>query len=146
MPKSTKKKVGGAALGLLPLVAAIVYNALVPGAPKPSPDVTSGPVLCEGDLSDTDKCHSRYPSGCSTGAKADYDFALNVLKNQGKWTSTQPGQFRTSLAEFETLESNLPSGLGTKNHGDHVVELKKAWEGTLQGVVGYLYGAEAEKE
>ena len=146
MPKSTKKKAAGVTLGVVPLAVALIYNALVPGAPKPSADAMSGPVLCEGDLSDTDKCHSRYPSGCSTGAKANYDFALNILKNQVKWTSTQPGQFRTTLAEFETLEHNLPQGLSTGNHGDHTTALASAGEGTLQGVVGYLYGAQPEQE
>jgi hypothetical protein len=105
-------------------------------------------VLCEGDISDAEACHSHYPSGCSTGqtAKNAYDFTLNVLKNEVKWTSNQPGQFRNSLAEFNTLEAKLPQDLGPRNHDKYRSMLSQAGEGSIQGVVGYLYGAKAEAE
>lgn len=146
MPKTAKHKAAGAVAGVVPLAIALVYNALVPGSGAPSPDVMNAAVMCEGDISDAEACHSQYPSGCSTGkpTKTPYDFALNIMKNEVRWPSEQPSQWRTSLAEFQALEKSLPSGLQTKNHGDHVAALKELGEGSIEGVVGYLYGAKPE--
>lgn len=146
MPKTAKHKAAGAAAGVVPLAIALVYNALAPGSPAPSPNLTEAAVMCQGDIPDAEACHSQYPSGCSAGkpTKIPYDFALNVMKNQVKWASEQPTRWRTSLAEFQTLESNLPSGLQTRNHGDYVTALKQLGEGSIEGVVGYLYGAKSE--
>ncbi len=146
MPKTAKSKAAGSVAGVAPLAIALIYNALVPGAPAPSPSVVSAAVMCQGDIPDAEACHSQYPSGCSAGkpTKVPYDFALNVMKNQTRWASDQPSQWRTSLTEFQTLENKLPSGLQPKNHGDYVGPLKGLGEGSIEGVVGYLYGAKTE--
>src|SRR6185437_7514705 len=146
MAKTAKHKTIGAIAGVVPLAIALVYNALVPGSPAPSGAVMNAAVMCEGDISDAEACHSQYPSGCSAGklSKVPYDFTLNVMKNEVKWVSEQPSQWRTSLSEFQTLENSLPSGLQPKNHGDYVDPLKQLGEGKIEGVVGYLYGAKPE--
>ena len=146
MPKTAKQKAAGAAAGVVPLAVALIYNALLPGSPAPSASVMTSAVMCESPVSDAEICHSQYPSGCSTGTptKVPYDFTLNVLKNEVKWTSEQPSHWRTSLSEFQTLEDKVPSGLQSKNHGDYVGPLKKLGEGSIEGVVGYLYGAKPE--
>jgi hypothetical protein len=146
MAKTAKHKTIGAIAGVVPLAIALVYNALVPGSPAPSGAVMNAAVMCEGDISDAEACHSQYPSGCSAGkpTKVPYDFTLNVMKNEVKWVSEQPSQWRTSLSEFQTLENSLPSGLQPKNHGDYVDPLKQLGEGKIEGVVGYLYGAKPE--
>src|SRR5258706_2436585 len=148
MPTKKKHKTA-VAVAAVPLALTLIYRSLTPGAPPPTADVTKGPVLCQDDIPDTTACHSKYPSGCAapdTTKNPYYDFYLNLLKNATSWSSTQTGPFKDSLHDFELLEAKLPSGLNDHNHLDFKDELATAGEGRLQGVVGYLYGAKAEKE
>lgn len=142
MPKK-KSKVVLAAVPAVPLALALVYSALIPGSAKPTGAVTKGPVQCEEPIEDFRACHSEYPSGCSAKG-TDYDFYLNLLKNQTKWASSQVVTVRDSLDQYKQLESQVPDQLGKRNHQDFAEPLAKAGEGKLNGVVGYLYGAKAE--
>jgi hypothetical protein len=132
--------------GAIPLGLALLGSAVV-SSPKPAtgpPADTSKvvPVICGEGIEDYLACHSDYPTGCSGTGK--YDAYLNEFKNM---TPSQPSSVQgwfASLGDLQTLESKLPDGLKSNNHGDFIKQLAALGEGRIHGVVGYLYSAKAE--
>jgi hypothetical protein len=127
-------------------LALLIGNAVLPGA-RPAPKPTSGTVTVKGvacgeGLEDYKACHSEYPTGCNTSGS--YDAFLNLYKNQVAWKSPQPQGWFNGLEQFQDLESKLPPGLGKTNHGDHLDDLAKLGEGSIYGIVGYLYAIKTE--
>jgi len=92
-----------------------------------------------------------YPTGCTVSGSA-YDPMLNELKNQIKWgiltpAAMQPKAVISTLDQLNQLESAIQKiGLNQKNHGDATIsgKLTDLGEGSIYGVVGYLYAVEPE--
>jgi hypothetical protein len=137
-----------------PLALSLMMHPGITGsttASKPTPpagDLQS--VQCE-DVQDSEQCHAKYRSGCSSSTKP-YDAYLNFLKNTIDFSGvTQPGSFFTTLEQFQAKEQQLQATeqqlgiqLSTGNHDKFADPLKKLGEGSLQGVLGYLYAIKAE--
>ncbi len=139
----------------IPLAIALLGSAVLPGGKTAGPGAPTGTltstaaVKCEGDIPDFRACHDSYPTGCSVSGSAYVPF-LNELKNQIKWGSlppsaTQPKEVITTLDQLNQLESQLQKiGLNQKNHGDLSSKLADFGEGSIYGIVGYLYAVEPE--
>ncbi len=136
----------------IPLAIALLGTAVLPGGKAGGPAgflTNPAAVKCGGDISDFRACHDSYPTGCTISGSA-YDPFLNELKNQITWGSLppsaiQPKQTITSLDQLNQLESQLQNlGLNQKNHGDLSSKLAGFGEGSIYGVVGYLYAVEPE--
>jgi hypothetical protein len=132
----------------IPLALALLHSAVVPsggtGGTTPSePSLTEvTPVACGDSIEDYTACHSEYPTGCSASGK--YDAYLNLFKNQTQWTDSQPQKWLTRLSDAVQLEHSIPAGLAKGNHADYVDQLRTLGEGSIHGVVGYLYSVKAE--
>lgn len=142
----------------IPLAIALLGSAVLPGgktttgtgAPS-GPFTSTAPQKCGGDISDFRACHDTYPTGCTISGSS-YDPMLNELKNQIKWgtltpAAMQPKEVITSLDQLNQLESAIQKiGLNQKNHGDQTIsnKLVSLGEGSIFGVVGYLYAVEPE--
>src|SRR5271166_6128787 len=142
----------------IPLAIALLGSAVLPGGKTttatstPNGPITSTePQKCEGDISDFRACHDMYPTGCTVSGSA-YDPMLNELKNQIKWgiltpAAMQPKAVISTLDQLNQLESAIQKiGLNQKNHGDATIsgKLTDLGEGSIYGVVGYLYAVEPE--
>jgi hypothetical protein len=127
-------------------LALLVGNATLPGSrPAPSPagaGTEIKAVACGEGIEDYKACHSDYPTGCNTNGS--YDAYLNLFKNQVKWSNTQPQKWFTRLSQLQDLESKIPPGLSKTNHDDHVQELEELGEGSISGMLGYLYDVKTE--
>lgn len=129
-------------------LALLMGNAILPGSHTAPPPSGTGAVTevkavaCGEGLEDYKACHSEYPTGCNTNGA--YDPYLNLYKNQVKWENTEPKAWFNNLQQFQDLEGKIPDGLSKNNHGDHEEELTKLGEGSIFGVVGYLYDIKTE--
>jgi hypothetical protein len=127
-------------------LALLVGNAVLPGshvtAPPEGGIAEVKAVACGEGLEDYKACHSEYPTGCNT--QGSYDPYLNLFKNQVSWQKTDVQGWFNELSQLQTLESKIPAGLSKTNHGDHLDELNKLGEGSIFGIVGYLYGIKTE--
>ena len=142
---------------MIPLAIALLSSAVLPGgkATTTGPGAPTGPITstqpqkCGGDISDFRACHDMYPTGCTISGSS-YDPFLNELKNQIKWgtlapAAMQPKEVISTLDQLNQLESAIQKiGLNQKNHGDLSGKLADLGEGSIYGVVGYLYAVEPE--
>jgi hypothetical protein len=92
---------------------------------------------CNPGSLNTQTCHNQFPTGC-TDSSHKYDAYLNFLKNQ------TPGPSLASTAllnenDFQSLESKIPSGLGTGRHAKFAPALAGLGEGNIVTVIAYLY-------
>jgi hypothetical protein len=158
-PKSTSRGSAVRTIGpAIPLAIALLGSAVLPGgrlttatSTSNGPITSTAPQKCGGDVSDFRACHDTYPTGCTISGST-YDPFLNELKNQIKWgtmspAAVQPKVVISSLDQLNQLESAIQKlGLNQKNHGDAVIsaKLKDLGEGSIYGVVGYLYAVEPE--
>jgi hypothetical protein len=141
----------------IPLAIALLGSAVLPGGKTTAPSAPNGPITstapqkCAGDIADFRACHDTYPTGCTTSGSS-YDPLLNELKNQIKWGTLSPAAMQpkvviSSLDQLNQLESAIQKiGLNQKNHGDATIsgKLTALGEGSIYGVVGYLYAVEPE--
>jgi len=82
-------------------------------------------------------CHTKFPTGCTESAHK-YDAYLNFLKNQvpdSGWASTAV----LGKSDFESLEGNIPTGLGKSNHAKSATALAGLGEGNIVTVIAFLY-------
>jgi hypothetical protein len=158
-PKSTSRASAVRTIGpAIPLAIALLGSAVLPGGKTTTgPGALTGPITstapqkCGGDISDFRACHDMYPTGCTISGSS-YDPMLNELKNQIKWGTLSPAAMQpkaviTSLDQLNQLESAIQkTGLNQKNHGDATIsgKLTDLGEGSIYGVVGYLYAVEPE--
>ena len=128
-----------------PLALALAMNAVPPSTSAPG-SVTMEPVgavitavKC-GEVTDSQDCHSRYPTGCSSSG-GSYDAYLNYWKNQliDPTTASTPVKYFTQLADYQKLDASIPSGLNQDNQDAFQNQLKQLGEGQQYGIVGYLY-------
>jgi hypothetical protein len=141
----------------IPLAVALLGSAVLPGGKTTAPSAVTGPRTstqsqkCEGDIPDFRACHDQYPTGCTISGST-YDPFLNELKNQIKWgtlspAAMQPKEVISTLDQLNHLESAIQKiGLNQENHGDLSIssKLTDLGEGSIYGVVGYLYAVEPE--
>lgn len=151
-PKSGAVRTIGPAI---PLAIALLGSAVLPGGKTTAPGTPAGPITstqsqkCEGEIPDFRACHDTYPTGCTKNGST-YDPFLNELKNQIKWgtmapAAMQPKEVITSLDQLSQLEKQLQNiGLNKGNHADVSAKLAAIGEGSIYGVVGYLYSVEPE--
>src|SRR5271165_3837579 len=129
---------------MIPLAIALLHTAVISppggGAPVgPPAPTTVEAIKCGDGIEDFHACHASYPTGCTISGSA-YDPYLNLMKNQVKWDSMEPQEVFTSPSQIKQLEDKLPAmGLTQKNHGEKLPQLKAIGEGSIYGVVGYLY-------
>jgi hypothetical protein len=130
----------------VPLAIALIHSAMTPGnkvvGNPTEEELTTTSVTCQEPIEGFEACHSQYPAGCSLGGT--YDPYLNFLKNETVFKGTQPSKYFKSENDFAALEKEIPAELGKSNHASAQEALKKAGEGELHGVIGYLYDAKAE--
>ena len=124
-----------------PLALALAMSAAPASQPASSasePSAGIAPATCQ-DVTDSQDCHSRYPTGCS--AAGGYDAYLNYWKNQliPPASSSTPVKYFTQLQDYQKLDASIPSGLTRSNQGDYQDQLKQLGESQLYGVIGYLY-------
>lgn len=154
-PPPGKPKPGGRVIRtigpMVPLAIALLSTAVLPSGKKV--DLTTPAAAssqkCDAEVADFRDCHEKYPTGC-TKTGSEYDPFLNELKNQIKWgamntAAIQAKQVISSLDELNQLEEQIQNiGLSQKNHAQLADKLKSIGEGSIYGVVGYLYAVEAE--
>jgi hypothetical protein len=124
---------------------------VLPGAkPGTAENVSnSAAVKCDAEIADFRDCHEKYPTGCTKNGSA-YDPFLNELKNQVTWgamntASIQPKEVITTIDRLNQLELQIQKiGLEKGNHAAVSDKLKDIGEGSVFGVVGYLYAVEPE--
>lgn len=95
------------------------------------------------DLQDFRDCHANFPTGCTDSDNPRYDAYLNFLKNQTPDPASVPVRVLTPDV-YQTLEQNVPDGLGQGNHGQFGGDLANAPlnEGEIDAVVGFIYYVE----
>ena len=99
------------------------------------------PVKCPATGMTLQKCHDKFPDGCSSAVSPSYDAYLDFLKDQ------DPGAALASTkdlveSDFPTLESDLPGTLNGHNHSASASTFAGLGEGNIQTVIAYLYFAE----
>jgi hypothetical protein len=138
----------------IPLAVALLGTAVLPGGKTvgpggPNPLSSAEAQKCGGDISDFRACHDIYPTGCTISGSS-YDPFLNELKNQIKWGSLSPEAMQpkaviTTPDQLNQLESQIQKiGLNQRNHGELSSQLADIGEGSIYGIVGYLYAVEPE--
>lgn len=146
MPGAKPKSSGAKAmLGLgpgIPLAIALLHGAVTTSTNEISTTSPIEPVVCAENIDDYQACHGEYPTGCNSTGK--YDAQLNYFKNLTNWANPQVQKWYVNLESLQTLEDQLPSGLGKSNHAVYVSQLRTLGEGEITGVFGYLYGVKAE--
>lgn len=97
------------------------------------------PESCAGEsFGDTLECHDAHKAGCSHSDNPKYDAYLNYLKNR-LVVSGSPQEL--TREQIDSVESNLPDTLTSRNHAQHAAELADLGEGNPYTVVGTLYYA-----
>ena len=137
-----------------PLALALAMQPGVSGT-TPGTVATENPgdlqaVQCA-DVQDSEQCHAKYRSGCNTSSQT-YDTYLNFLKNTIDFPGAAPPssflstieQFQAKEQQLQAAEQQLGANLGRNNHDKFAASLKKLGEGSLQGVLGYLYAVKPE--
>lgn len=124
-------------------LALLMSRAVLPPEGSKTPvesNVTEPTAVPCDEVLDFQDCHSRYPTGCSKSGK--YDPYLNLLKNQLIPPTALMSEVNfLTLIDFGKLDHDTPKDLNRNNHGELRVALAKMGEGSLSGVVGYLYYA-----
>ena len=87
------------------------------------------------------KCHDKFPDGCSASAHPTYDAYLDFLKDQDPGP-TLPSSKDLAGSDFPKLESKLPSTLRGTNHAKFAEQFAKFGEGNIHTVIGFLYFVE----
>jgi len=88
-----------------------------------------------------DKCHANFPDGCSASKKPTYDAYLDFLKDQDPGSNAASTK-ELAAADFPRLETQLPKGLSSANHGKLASKFVALGEGNIHTVIAYLYFAE----
>lgn len=96
---------------------------------------------CDPSSLDTASCHNQFPTGCTDATKPNYDAYLNFLKNQTPGADIAPS-VQLGGDDFLQLESQIPTGLRSRNHAKFAVPLADLGEGNIVSVIGYLYFVE----
>lgn len=140
-----RKKPGVVARRVMPYVpVALGLLAQVnPTAPPSTPTTVAADfkaAVCAEDISGYEECHNEYPTGCSKAA--GYDPYLNEFKNYVIQPALAPVSWFHSLAEVTKLDQQLPTTLARNNHAQVGDAIKKLGEGSVAGVIGYLYYAQ----
>jgi hypothetical protein len=130
-----------------PLALALLMSRAVLPMPSESTTVAESEARTEPvaascgdeDIPGFQECHAEFPTGCSKAA--GYDPYLNLLKNQltPPPAASEPVNYFTDLGTYKNLDKSIPADLSPRNHSKFKDELAKAGEGTLGGVIGYLY-------
>jgi len=153
---SSKGKFSRRVAPFVPLALALAMHPAITGflgGRAAENEVSAGDlamVQCE-DAEDSAQCHAKYRSGCNTSS-GEYDPYLNFLKNTIDFpASAAPASFFDSLAQVRDKEKQLQDKqtelgetLTTHNHHDFQEPFKQLGEGSMQGVIGYLYGVTVE--
>ncbi len=128
-----------------PLALALAMNAVpastsAPGNVATEPTGTGITAVKCGEVTDSQDCHSRYPTGCSSTGES-YDAYLNYWKDQliDPTTASMPVKYFTQLTDYQKLDASIPSGLKQNNQDDFQDQLKQLGEGQQYGIIGYLY-------
>jgi hypothetical protein len=98
-------------------------------------------VRCPSGALTVETCHQQFPDGCSNAKTITYDPYLDFLKNQA------PGPTLASTADlgqadFKTLETKIPTGLGTGHQAKLATKLADIGQGNVVTVIAYLYFVE----
>jgi hypothetical protein len=140
--KTTARVLAQGVAPFAPLVLALTMGHLAATAPSGEavaemevPDNVTA-VKCVEPIPDFQRCHDKYPTGCS--AAGGYDPYLNFLKNVLPQGPQTPVKYLTK-ADYDALNQGTPSGLGKTNHADFKDDFEKLGEGKIYGVIGYLY-------
>jgi len=127
-----------------PLALALAINTLPVSQTTSSAGAPSGGIVAAkcSDVTDSQDCHSRYPTGCS--AAAGYDAYLNYWKDRliAPTPAANPVKYFTQLQDYQGLDAKIPAGLTQNNQANYQDQLKQLGEGQLYGVIGYLYYAQ----
>jgi hypothetical protein len=120
-------------------------TAVLHGSSAPTEVSDLKPERCE-SVTDIMDCHERYASGCSI-AGGRYDPYLNFMKNKliaPLAGSSAPARW-LGQSDFEDLDTNTPTTLGGAGESllDEEDQLTSLGEGTVVGVIGYLYYAKS---
>jgi hypothetical protein len=99
------------------------------------------PASCPKTGMTLQKCHDKFPDGCSSAKTPTYDAYLDFLKDQ------DPGATLASTkdlveSDFPKLETQLPATLKSNNHPTFAKQFADLGEGNIHTVVGYLYFVE----
>jgi hypothetical protein len=129
-----------------PVALALLMNGAVANrhpssapAPTTNPETENGQTqtaICE-DVTDSQDCHSRYPTGCS--AKGGYDAYLNLLKDLALGPPASTPVAYLTQQDYIDLDDNTPQGLSRTNHETYQEQLSEMGEGQTYGLIGYLY-------
>jgi hypothetical protein len=87
------------------------------------------------------KCHDKFPDGCSTAQHPSYDAYLDFLKDQ------DPGPTLASAkdiapSDLPKLETQIPAVLRGTNHAKFANTFANLGEGNIYTVIAYLYFVE----
>ncbi|MDP9120217.1 MAG: hypothetical protein M3O15_02435 [Acidobacteriota bacterium] len=123
-----------------PLALAMLGN-LATGTAGPQATTPSdfAAAVCGEGIGGYEECHSQYPTGCSKAAK--YDGYLNELKNLAVSPANAPVRW-LEQKDFAALDQQTPHNLARDTHAQFGDDLKKLGEGSVAGLVGYLYYAQ----
>ena len=83
-------------------------------------------------------CHPQYPTGCSNSPNPQYDAYLNFLKNQTPVPTSSISRYITRTT-IQSLDTNTPGGITSRNHAQHAIPLADLGEGNIVAMIGYLY-------
>jgi len=86
------------------------------------------------------KCHDKFPDGCSAAKTPSYDAYLDFLKDQDPGASASTKDLTQS--DFPALESKLPPTLNGTNHPASATQFADLGEGNIHTVIAYLYFAQ----
>jgi len=98
---------------------------------------TLTPETC-GDIESVEQCHEDYQTGCTESEKPRYDAFLNFLKNRVPKPTVKPKKI-LSRQDFKRLDDTMPDDLKPGHNAEHAEELAALGQGSIYGLVGYLY-------
>jgi hypothetical protein len=99
------------------------------------------PASCPASGMTLQRCHDKFPDGCSASAHPSYDAYLDFLKDQDPGPTLASTKDLTAT-DFPKLESQLPKALGSANHATFANDFANLGEGNIHTVIAYLYFAE----
>jgi hypothetical protein len=99
------------------------------------------PATCPKSGMTLQRCHDKFPDGCSAAAPPHYDAYLDFLKDQDPGPTLASTKDLTAT-DFPGLESKLPKALGSANHATFASQFANLGEGNIHTVIAYLYFAE----
>ena len=95
------------------------------------------PETC-GEVEEVQECHENYQAGCTESDKPRYDAYLNFLNNRTPRPTVKPKKILTRQ-DFKRLDDTMPDDLKLGHNAEHPQELAALGQGTIHGLVGFLY-------